>query len=527
MPFVPPPGNSGQMNNAGQSSYEQILKSSTLIGGSSAIALVIGMVRIKAMALLLAPAGYGLFALYWNISELARIIAGMGINGSAVRQIAEAAGTGDDRRIARTVMILRRLSWILGILGALLLLALREPISRLSFGDESHAGAIALLSLAVFLGAVSNGRMALLQGMRRIADLALAGIWGALLGALLSIAIIYLYRDQGIVPALVGSALVGSLISWRLSRRIELQPVEMTTAEAAREGLGMLKPGFVFMTSALLTTGVAYGVQLIVLYEVGNASGIETGKAAVGCYQAAWFVGGYFASFILQAMGTDFYPRLSSVAQDNAQCNRLVNEQAEVGLLLAGPGLLATLTFAPLVILLQYSAEFRPAADVLRWICLGMMLRVIAWPVAFVIIAKNEQRLFFWTEVAGSALQIGLVWLGVRHFGLIGTGVGFAGMYAVYLIGIRFIARSLSGFRWTAENVRIGTIYGTVVAALFVSPYFLPQTFVVIAGSAATLAMGIYSLKKLCRMLPLESFPRPIRRLLGRLRLLPASNANL
>jgi hypothetical protein len=32
------------------------------------------------------------------------------------------------------------------------------------------------------------------------------------------------------------------------------------------------------------------------------------------------------------------------------ECNRLVNEQAEVGLLLAGPGVIATLTFAPLVI---------------------------------------------------------------------------------------------------------------------------------------------------------------------------------
>ena len=58
-------------------------------------------------------------------------------------------------------------------------------------------------------------------------------------------------------------------------------------------------------------------------------------------------------------MGADFYPRLTAVADDHKECNRLVNEQAEVGLLLAGPGVIATLTFAPLVIWLFYSSAFR------------------------------------------------------------------------------------------------------------------------------------------------------------------------
>ena len=73
--------------------------------------------------------------------------------------------------------------------------------------------------------------------------------------------------------------------------------------------------------------------------------------------------------FILQAMAADFYPRLTSSAGDNTACNRLVNEQTLVGLLLAGPGVLATLTFAPLVISLFYTAKFGAAVGILRWIC--------------------------------------------------------------------------------------------------------------------------------------------------------------
>ena len=474
------------------------------------------------MAVLLLPAGYGLFSLYWNISELARIIAGMGINSSGVRQIAEAVGTGDSQRISRTVTTLRRVALILGVLGAVLLLAFSVPVAQISFGDKTHAGAVALLSLAVLLGAVSQGQMALLQGMRRIGDLARNSILGALLGTLLSVPIVYFYGEQGVVPALVCVAFTGIITSWWFARKVRVEPVQMTTRDVAREASGMLKLGFVFMTSALLTTGVTYCVQLILRYKIGNESGVEAGKAALGCYQAAWFVGGYFASFILQAMGTDFYPRLTAAASDNVECNRLVNEQAEVSLLLAGPGLLATLTFAPVVILLQYSSKFEPAVEVLRWICLGMMLRVVTWPIGFIIVAKNAQKLFFWTEVASNALQLGLVWIGVQLYGLNGAGMGFFGMYVVQFAVIYLIVRSLSGFRWTAENTRIGAIYGVLVAALFVSSYFLPRSFVIASGTLLTLLTGVFSLKKLCKMVPPERFPRRARRVLGFFKLLPA-----
>ena len=49
--------------------------------------------------------------------------------------------------------------------------------------------------------------------------------------------------------------------------------------------------------------------------------------------------------------------------------------------------MLATLTFAPLVIALFYAAKFAPAVGILRWVCLGITLRVISWPMGFIIIA--------------------------------------------------------------------------------------------------------------------------------------------
>ena len=67
----------------------------------------------------------------------------------------------------------------------------------------------------------------------------------------------------------------------------------------------------------------------------------------------------------LQAMGANFYRRLTAAAADNSSCNRLVNGQSVVGMLLAGPGVFATLTFAPVAIAVFYSGRSRLPVGVL------------------------------------------------------------------------------------------------------------------------------------------------------------------
>ena len=186
-----------------QQSYGQILKSSALVGGSSVLNVGIGIVRTKAMAMLLGPAGFGLFGLYGSVVDLTQAVAGMGINSSGVRQIAEAAGSGSDWRVARSGSVLRRISLALGLLGAILLVAFCRPISKLTFGSPQHEGAVALLSLAVFFRLVAAGQGALIQGMRRIADLAKMGVLGALFGTLLAIFLVYFFHEQGVAPSLV------------------------------------------------------------------------------------------------------------------------------------------------------------------------------------------------------------------------------------------------------------------------------------------------------------------------------------
>jgi enterobacterial common antigen flippase len=403
--------------------------------------------------------------------------------------------------------VLRRTSIVLGVLGAVLLAVFSRQVSTLTFGSSEHAVAICVLSMAVFFQLVANGQGALIQGMRRILDFAKMGALGALFGTVISVVVVYFLRENGVVPALVGVAFMALAVSWWYSRKVHLETPPITATQVVQEAKVLLTLGFAFMASAFMTMGIAYAVRIILLREFGFE--------ATGYYQSAWTLGGLYVGFILQAMGADFYPRLTASAQNNAACNQLVNEQTRVGLLLAGPGVIATLTFAPVVITLFYTAKFGAAVAVLRWICLGTTLQVISWPMGFIIVAKGRQAIFFVTELAWAVASLGLAWICVRLFGLNGAGIAFFGSYIFYGILVYLVVNWLSGFHWSAANKRTGLLFLALITAVFCGFYVLPFFLACCLGTFAALVSGAYSIQVLSTLISWEQIPGPVRRLLA------------
>jgi antigen flippase len=486
-----------------EKTYGQILKSSAIVGGATFLNVGIGIVRTKTLALLLGPGGFGLAGLYTSIISLTQSIAGMGVNSSGVRQIAEAANSGDRDRVARTTIVLRRTSIVLGLLGAALLLLFSRQVSIVTFGNTGQWRAICLLSAAVLFQLISAGQGALIQGMRLIANLAKMNVIGAFSALIISVPVVYVWREKGIALSLVLVAATTIFTSWWYSRKVQINSVRLTHVETRAETAGLLKLGIAFMVSGLLVPGVAYFIRVILLHKAGIA--------ATGMYQSAWTLGGLYVGFILQAMSADFYPRLSAVASNDAECNRLVNEQALVGLLIAGPGVLATLTFAPLVIVLFYSAKFAGSVEVLRWISLGATLQVVTWPMGFIIVAKSRQNLFLVSELLWAISAIGLAWICITRWGLKGAGIAFFLAYLAHWMIVYPITRRLSGFRWSRENRELGSASLALIAIVFASFYVLPPFWAASFGILAALVSAAYSIRVVGRLLSPDQLPRPMR----------------
>ena len=485
--------------NSANKSYKQIMKSTFIMGGSSIIVTLLGIVRNKIIALILGPTGLGLTGIYMNITNLVRTFSGMGIGESGMRQIAGAFGTGNDEKIARTVLGIRRASLLSGAAGLCMLLFMSSGVSRLTFGSADHKNDIAILSATIFFGAVALGQRALIQGTRRIADLAKLDILAAVFGTVLSIPVVYYFGEKGIVYTLLTVSATAIVTSWWYCKKIKIPAVTLSWRESVAEAGPMVRLGFALMLGSLMSFGLQYVLRvLVVRYE---------GLGAAGVYHAATSLSLVYVGVILNAMLTDFYPCLSAAAQDLDESRSLINKQVEVGLLFLVPGVLAIMTFAPMVIVIFYSSEFMEATEILRWQMLGGVFQAVTWPMGLLIRAQGSGKLVFWTELYASSVQLGLAWLGIVFFGLAGIGISFFGRDLFYLLLMCWIARKNYKFAFSSITLQVFTIFTIATGVVFLVPFFLANEVQLLVNAGITVAATIYSVKILVCKARMEMAP--------------------
>lgn len=459
------------------------------MGGTAGIGLFLGMVRVKFAAVLIGTGGFGLLANFMVIQNLVGTIAGLGLQASAVRDIAAAATRDDQQIIGRTVLTLRRMCWLTGILGMVTMMVLSPYLSQWTFGSSDYTVYIALLGLTILLGNLSIAQVVLIRGMRRIGDFARVNLISATVGTVVSIGFYVWLGLRGIVPVLLTMALTLLIVSWYFARRIPVQKVTMTWRESFREAGGMVRLGIAMMWSGLLVSAVTYATNAMVTHQIG--------LDAVGIYTAAFVLSGMFVNFVLGAMGGDYYPRLAGVSHDKEAMNKLVNEQTEIGLLLAVPGLLATLSLSPWIIQLFYSSEFMPAVDLLQWFILGCLGRIIQWPMGYIQLALGKGNWFVFTQTLLNSVHLLFIWLGLMFFHLEGVSIAFFLLHVISLGIILLVSRFLTGFRWSNTNRRLILIILPVVGVAFLAARMLPLLPATIFGTIVTIVASILCLRGL------------------------------
>lgn len=397
---------------------------------------------MKVVAVLLGPAGVGLIGLYLNLVQTASTIAALGIGNVGTRQIATAHAQGGDIAVGRTRRALFWGTLGLSLIGAAMFWLLSGWIASVVLDDPSLSDEVAWLSLAVALTVAAGSQGALLTGLRRIGDLARINVGSGVIGAALGVLAVWQWGSDGLIVVVLVAPLTAFLLGHLYVSR--LGPAAGPPAalpELAAEWQVMVRLGFAFMVSGLVTILGHLAARTMVQRELG----ID----ALGHFQAAWVIGMTYLGFVLGAMGTDYYPRLTAAISDRETATRLVNEQTEVALLLCGPALLAMLGLAPWVIRLLYSAEFGPAVEVLRWQLLGDILKVMSWPLGFVLLAAGAGKTFVVTESLGIGVFVAGVFVGLPVIGVTATGVAFLALYVLYLPLVWWLGGRLIGFRWT------------------------------------------------------------------------------
>jgi O-antigen/teichoic acid export membrane protein len=475
---------------ASEKTSSRMLRATAVIGGSNVVATFIRIVRTKVFAICLGPAGMGLVGLYTSVMSTATTLAEMGVGSSGVRQIAEA--NGDENKMAGTLFSLRAVTAVLGIIGALLLVFLSRTISRRVFGNFDYAIPLAVLSVGVLFQIISDSQMALLNGLRRVGDLARINVIGSAIGTFFAIIIVWVKGEHAIAWAVIIPVLSALACSSWFVKGIRLPRRRPPWKELKTEVLSLLRIGLAFMVTGLMMTGALLLTRMIFVERLG--------LVATGLFQAAWGIAVTNIDFILNAMGIDFYPHLTScVKRDQPMGNRLVNEQMEVALLLGGPLIIGMLSFAGPLIHVFFSGRFVLATELLRWLVLGSVLKLVSWPISFLILAQGWAVAYMVAEFVWCFSYVILIYAGSTRFGVNSAGYAFAAAYLIYGLVVYIITHSLSDFRVTWTNLRLfGSLSMVGIIVIMLGSRNAVASY--LGGGLATLAFGIVSVKRLSSM---------------------------
>lgn len=471
------------------SSYRSIFKATSLFGGVQVYQILIGIVKSKFIAVLLGPAGMGIQGLYQSTIDLIKSFSAFGLEQSAVRDISEANGSGDQQRVGRTVATVRKLVWLTGLLGFTITLFLSPYLSQLTFGNSDYTWGFVILSSTLLINQLCAGQKVLLQGMRRLKDLAKASAIGSTVGLLVSVPIYYWLGVKGIVPTMVIISLTAMAISWFYSRRVPIREESVTPKQVITNGRSMIKMGLAMSVSSILVTLFAY----ILRWFIREHGGVDE----VGLYTAGFVIMNTYVGMVFSAMGTDYYPRLAAVNKDNNRCREIINQQGEIAILILAPMVISCIIFMPFIIRLIYSESFLPANDFILIAVTGIMFKAVSWVISYAFLAKAESRLFIINETITNIYGITLNIFGYKIGGLTGLGISYASIYLLYLVQVYIIARNRYGFDFTQSFKRVYILQLTLVFSCFVLILTWHSPWVYLPSVAIFITSGIMSVKEL------------------------------
>lgn len=420
-----------------QSNHHAIFRASFLTGGAQIIGLGLGLVRNKVIALCLGTAGVGFSAMLNQVFGIMQTVSTLGIPPAGVRAVA--LSREDNHAMMLSVRAVRYACASLAVLVALVFAAASPFISQGLFQDYQHSLDLLVLVAGLLFAQMASAEQTILRGIGAVGGLAKLNVSASAIGVLVSVPLVYMFGLRGIAPAILASSVAQFWLSRRASRMVLMASTSSEPAEVMRKAWSLARVGTAFF--GLTIIGMLLSLCLSVM--VRHHEGIEGN----GIYQAAAALTVTIASFVLSAMGQDFYPKVVHLLGNQRQGEAAVYcaNQIEMGLLMALPILATVSFFSHELIALAYSRDFHAADPLVGVLAASCWARICYWPHMLCMLAEANAIKILSAEF-GFALCASIgAWAALPAYGIAGVAVAYAVCFLVYSLVVSFVVRHMTG----------------------------------------------------------------------------------
>lgn len=434
----------------------EILRSVFWVGSATVFNLLVWVIAGKVMAVMLGPAGVGMYGLLRQLAQNLNVVATF--NGSTT--LVQGLASRPEEQRADFARNVGRIFLGLGtLLSAGLLLGAPWLAPRL-LGKAVQPGILHWMVIPLVGMSLSGFFLGMLNGYRHLKALVICQA----LGPLAALALIYpaalWIRGGGVwayavvlgVPyGLIGLAAATVSVRRGWFTKAAVPAASSTFRRDSRHFFGL--------SSALLIGGCAStGLQLFINGLVVRRFGL----AESGQFWVAWSLSMTYVTVLLSSLGAYYLPSLSG-SRDYAAKRKLILTFTR--LVLVVMPILVTLVVVMKAegVRLLFSREMLPSLRVFRWMLIGDMFKVLSWVWAFPMLAYAEGKTFITIEVTTNLIWGLLAWIGFHLF----PSIEFLGQLfcLVYLL---YSAVTLT-YLWVRQGVKLPLSYGwTLLRGLLV-----------------------------------------------------------
>lgn len=487
-----------------RNSYKNITKAIGLFGGVQVFNILAGIIKNKIVAVLLGPVGMGISGILISTTSMISSATGLGLHTSAVRDVAKAYSSKDEKEVGTIVTVLRKLIRVTGLIGMLLTILLSPLLSLWSFGNCDYTWAFVFVSVIVLFDQLKSGQTVLLQGTFHYRYMANVSVIGSLVGLVLAIPLYYIWKMDAIVPVIILTSLSGLIVSSLFARKVQFQRVELTNKQVWSIGKVMIVLGTSIAVAGFANTGHTYLVRAV----ISNIGSI----ADVGLYTAGISIATQYINVILQSMGSDYSPRISALQDDRDGFIEAVNRQTRLMIIIVIPFIVPFVVFIRELTILLYSTKFLAITSMIEWIMVGMFFRTTSWCLSFTIVAMGKPKQFLFNELATHVYSIAFTILGYVWGSFTGMGIAFCVVNLIYTIQLFFVCRKLFHFRYFTETVRtvLTQFVIMMISVMIIMSLDYGMLRYLIGGLLVLVAWGLSAIQ-LNKILPLKSVVESVK----------------
>lgn len=442
----------------GSSLSKTVMKVMGLFTGLQAFNILCSIIKNKLVALWLGATGVGLFGIFNLSMETITSLTDMGLRQSTVRQASRAAD--NPSLFARVIALIRRWSMFAGLLGAVVMSGLSPWLSKIFYNDYSHWWAFTILSGAILMNSLVNGEQALLQGSRRLKQLAYSSLWASIVGLAVSIPMFYYLGEISVELSIItySAAALAFVIAVRVR---PLHKVRIDRKTMWQEGNAFVRLGVSMSVAGFISNACQLGfLAFLTRY---------SDEEMVGYYQAGSTLVVRYMGLVFAAVGMEYYPRLAASWGKRTRISIFVTHEMILLLFVLTPVILLFLAFRSIIVDVLYKPEFGIIIPMVTWGILSALFKASSWCLSFTIIAAGDSKMYLITEGLDAVIGLGINILFYYIWGLPGVGVSLVVWFALYTLMCLIVYRrhyrlAIGARAWTVLAITLAASLAGITA---------------------------------------------------------------